>query len=76
VNGGRHETRLPRDDSAVVDRIPPIACGQAPLDEAFEGEQHLRGLVADRRVLLASDQRGVARPQGSGCDAGAVEVAR
>lgn len=76
VNGGRHETRLPRDDSVAVDRIPPVACGHAPLGETFEGEQHLRGLVADRRALLASDQRGVARPQGGGCDAGAVEVAR
>jgi hypothetical protein len=76
ANGGRHETRLPRDDSPAVDRIPPVACGHAPLGEALEGEQHLRGLVEARRAMLAKDQRGVVRPQGGGCDAGAVEVAR
>ena len=30
--------------------------------------------AAVSRALLAADQRGVARPQGAGCDAGAVEV--
>jgi hypothetical protein len=76
LNGPGAETHLPRAGSPAVDRIPRAACGRAPLDAALEGEQHLRGLVADRRVLLARDQRGVARPQGAGCDAGAVEVTR
>ena len=76
VNGGRHETHHPHDGSPALDRIPFVACGHAPLPESLEGEQHLHGLVEDRRALLAKDQRGVARPQGGGCDAGALEVAR
>jgi predicted outer membrane repeat protein len=75
-NGGRHETRLPGAGSPAIDRIPPAACGRAPLDERLDGEQHLRGLIEARRAMLARDQRGLARPQGRGCDAGAVEVAR
>ena len=71
-----HETRLPHAGSPAVDRIPPAACAHAPLPESLEGEQHLHGLVGDRRAMLAKDQRGVARPQGGGCDAGALEVAR
>ena len=74
--GGSGETRLLRVDSPGVDRIPAASCGQAPLPEALEGEQHLAGLVPDLRALLGADQRGVPRPQGPGCDAGAVEVVR
>jgi hypothetical protein len=70
-NGGLGETRLPQPGSPVLDLIPAGLCRATPFGEVLEGEQHLDGLVKDR---LAVDQRGVARPLGRGCDAGAVEV--
>lgn len=73
---GPREARTPAADSPVLDRIPPDACLAAPLPERLEGEQHLARDVPDLRGLLAVDQRGIARPQGGACDAGAVEVVR
>jgi predicted outer membrane repeat protein len=74
--GGPHETRLPGAGSPALDRVPTVACLWAPLPPRAEGEQHITGLVPDLRALLRRDQRGVRRPQGAACDAGAVEVAR
>jgi hypothetical protein len=74
--GGRHETRLPMAGSPVLDRVPVAACLNPPLPPSLEGEQHLAGLVDDLGALLRTDQRGVPRPQGPACDAGAVEVAK
>jgi hypothetical protein len=76
ANGGPAETRLPHEGSPAIDRIPAGACGHGPFARVLEGEQHLAGQVPDQRTLMAGDQRGVPRPQGGGCDAGAVEVAR
>jgi predicted outer membrane repeat protein len=74
-NGGFGETLLPELDSPVLDRIPTDACDLAPFEDVLhEGNQHLEGLVDDRRALMAKDQRGVDRPQGSACDIGAVEL--
>ena len=67
------EVRMPELGSPVLDRIPIVACNTGPLAEVMEGEQHVEGLVPDRRTLLAADQRGVPRPQRLGCDVGAVE---
>jgi predicted outer membrane repeat protein len=75
-NGGLGETRLPQPGSPVLDRIPLAKCRFAPFGDVLEGVQHLQGLVEDRLVLAARDQRGVARPQGAGCDVGAAEVPR
>ncbi len=75
-NGGLGETRLPQLESPALDRIPLPHCGFAPFGDVLEGEQHLAGLVEDRLALIAKDQRGVPRPQGAGCDAGAVELSR
>jgi hypothetical protein len=74
--GGPHETRLPNADSPALDRVPNAACLNPPLPPSLEGEQHLAGLVHDLSALLRTDQRGVPRPQGPACDAGAVEVAK
>jgi predicted outer membrane repeat protein len=74
-NGGIGETRLPDAGSPVIDGIPPQACGFPPFGDVLEGEQHLEGLVEDRATMMAKDQRGIARPQGAGCDIGSVEVA-
>jgi hypothetical protein len=76
LNGGLGATRMPEPDSPVLDRIPASACGPAPFGEVLEGEQHLEGLVPERNVLLAGDERGVSRPQGPACDVGAVERER
>lgn len=73
-NGGLGETRLPEPGSPVLDVIPASSCRFAPFGKVLEGEQHLDGLVSDRLALVADDQRGVARPQGPGCDVGAVEL--
>jgi hypothetical protein len=75
-NGGSGETRLPLPTSPVIDRVPTGRCLKPPLPPLLEGEQHLRRHVPDLRALLLTDQRGVARPQGRACDAGAIEVAR
>jgi predicted outer membrane repeat protein len=75
-NGGPGETRLPEPGSPVLDRIPPANCRFTPFGDVLEGEQHLEGLVEDRLALIAKDQRGIARPQGAGCDVGAVEVGK
>jgi predicted outer membrane repeat protein len=76
ANGGPGETRLPLVGSPALDRIAVSDCRFAPYEEVLEGQQHLEGLVEDRLSLRAKDQRGLARPQGAGCDAGAVEVAK
>jgi len=75
-SGGAAETRLPAAGSPALDRVPAVACLHPPVPASLEGEQHLAGIVADLRALLRTDQRGVTRPQGPACDAGAVEVAR
>ena len=74
-NGGPGETRLPLAGSRVMDRIPPAGCEFPLFGEVLEGARHLDGLIEDRLALMRKDQRGVPRPQGAGCDAGAVEVA-
>ena len=73
-NGGAGETMMPSAASPALDLIPPTRCSIAPLGTVLEGEQHLAGRVPSRAALLARDQRGVARPIGLGCDAGAVEI--
>ena len=74
-NGGIGETRLPEAGSPVIDGIPAGECGFLPLGPANEGEQHLEGLIDDQAALMTRDQRGIARPQGAGCDIGSVEAA-
>jgi hypothetical protein len=75
-SGGPAETRVPWTASPALDRVPTAACLNPPLPAQLEGEQHLAGLVDDLRALLRKDQRGVPRPQGPACDAGAVEVSK
>ena len=74
--GGLSETRLPQPASPALDRVPTAACLNPPLPAQLEGEQHLAGIVDDVRALLRTDERGVPRPQGPACDAGAVEVTK
>jgi predicted outer membrane repeat protein len=74
ANGGPSETRMPLAASPVLDRVPVAACLHPPLPEQLEGEQHLAGLVPDLSTLLRMDERGVPRPRGPACDAGAVEA--
>jgi len=73
-NGGLGETRLPEPGSPVVDRIPPGACSFAPFGYDLEGEQHLEAFEINPIASVTTDQRGAGRPQGAGCDVGAVEV--
>ncbi len=73
-NGGRGETRAPQPGSPVLDWIPAGACGFVPFGYSLEGEQHLEQFGIDPLAPVSTDQRGVSRPQGSGCDVGAVEV--
>jgi hypothetical protein len=58
-NGGPTQTMLPLAGSPLLDWIPLGACG---------GGNDLAGFP------VTTDQRGVGRPQGPGCDVGAVEV--
>ena len=52
---------------------PPSACNFVPFGYSLEGEQHLGQFGIDPLAPVTADQRGVSRPQGAGCDAGAVE---
>ena len=71
------ETRLPQAASPALDRVPLATAASHPsLPAPLEGEQHLAGLVEDLGALLRTDERGVPRPQGPACDAGAVEVTK
>jgi hypothetical protein len=74
LNGGIGQSRMPLPDSPVVDLIPADDCGFEPFGYDLEGEQHLGQFGIDPLSRIAGDQRGVDRPQGGGCDAGAIEV--
>jgi hypothetical protein len=60
ANGGPTETRLPLTGSPLIDGIPTADCGDGDGLAGFE---------------VTTDQRGISRPQLSGCDIGSVEVA-
>jgi hypothetical protein len=60
TNGGITENRLPLTGSPLIDGIPTGDCG--------EGD----GLAG---FAVTADQRGISRPQFSGCEIGSVEVA-
>jgi hypothetical protein len=59
ANGGVGPTRPPQPGSPLIDAIPVPSCG---------GGNGLAGLT------ITNDERGVTRPQGAGCEIGAVEV--
>ena len=65
---------MPQPGSPVLDWIPAGACGFVPFGYSLEGEQHLGQFGIDPLAPITADQRGVARPQGAGCDVGAVEL--
>ena len=58
-NGGPTETMVPDATSPLLNAIPIDACGDG---DAFAGFE------------VTTDQRGVARPQETGCEIGSVEV--
>ena len=72
-NGGIGETRMPAANSPVVDRVPITRCHVKPYGYSLEGEQHLAQLGVDPLARVRTDQRLTSRPQGTGCDVGAVE---
>ena len=72
-NGGFGETLLPSDASPLLDRIPSDRCRVKPWGYSLEGEQHLEEFGIDPVARVTTDQRSLARPQGGGCDIGAVE---
>lgn len=59
-NGGPTETMLPQTGSPAIDAIAPgtLTCPAAPASSSD----------------LATDQRGLDRPQGAGCDIGSVDT--
>ena len=58
-NGGPTPTLLPQTGSPLVNAIPVAACGGG---DALAGE------------AVATDQRGINRPQETGCEIGSVEI--
>jgi hypothetical protein len=74
ANGGIGQSRMPLAGSPVLDMIPPAECGFTPFGYDLEGEQHLAQFGIDPLAPIAADQRGIGRPQGDGCEVGAVEV--
>jgi hypothetical protein len=60
TNGGPTMTRLPATTSPLVNAIPIVDCG--------DGDGLAGGTVT-------TDQRGVTRPQETGCEIGSVEIA-
>ncbi len=69
-NGGPTQTRLPAPSSPVINKIPP-ATATGITDPVTTAAIVLCPTPAGS----STDQRGVARPQGSTCDIGSVEVA-
>ena len=65
-NGGPTRTKAPKPASPSIERIPANTASLAP-DPVGGGAVTLCG-------ACASDQRGVARPNGSLCDMGSVEI--
>ncbi len=64
--------RMPLSASQLVDAVPATSCSHvidAPGATGFLLDQ-----VVDWRAASAGDARGISRPQGAGCDIGAVEV--
>jgi len=59
ANGGIGPTRVPQTGSPLIDVIPIASCG---------GGNALAGFT------VTTDERGITRPQGAGCEIGAVEV--
>lgn len=59
ANGGPTLTRLPLAGSPLENAIPPASCGDGNTLAGF---------------AVTTDQRGVARPQGAGCEIGSVEI--
>ncbi|MCX6460741.1 MAG: hypothetical protein NTZ03_10580 [Actinobacteria bacterium] len=57
-NGGPTDTLMPLGDSPVLDVIPPEFCTD----------------LGGSPAAITTDQRGQSRPQGAGCEIGAVEV--
>ena len=72
--------RRPRRDPRCHSRAAPSSTGSprapavSPFGYDLEGEQHLEQFGIDPLAPISTDQRGVSRPQGAGCDVGAVEV--
>jgi hypothetical protein len=62
-NGGPTFTQALLPDSPAIDAVPVADC-------TYDDD----GNPATPEVPLTSDQRGVARPQGSACDIGAYEA--
>jgi hypothetical protein len=58
-NGGPTDTRLPHTGSPLIDAIAPLVAGQCPIEPT---------------PIVTTDQRGLARPSGTGCEIGAVEL--
>ena len=57
-NGGPTDTLMPLGDSPILDVIPPEFCTD----------------LGGSPAAITTDQRGQSRPQGAGCEIGAVEV--
>jgi predicted outer membrane repeat protein len=74
ANGGIGETRMPLGSSPAIDGIPILICAFTPFGYDLEGEQHLAEFLIDPLAPISADQRAMSRPQGRGCDVGAVEV--
>ena len=72
-NGGAGETLLPQAGSPVLDRIPGDRCSWRDYVDMLGGLVLLDGMIDPVRIL-AHDQRGIARPSGTHCDLGAVEL--
>ena len=58
-NGGPTATRLPQTGSPLIDAITPLVAGQCP---------------SEPTPLVTTDQRGLTRPSGPGCEIGALEI--
>jgi predicted outer membrane repeat protein len=65
-NGGPTQTKLPKNNSPLLNRIP--------LDTATAITDAVSGNAVTLCATGSADQRGVSRPQGSKCDIGSVEL--
>lgn len=76
LTGALEEISLPNDQQGMPAGLAPLAANGGPTRTNLPGAALVDGIPVGELVCGSlPDQRGIARPQGTACDVGAVELA-